>query len=96
MSASRVEPFRAIKDPEAVLDYSIDWSEWLVDGDALSDSDWSAEDGITIDNDTLVGNITTVWLSGGSVNKSYRVVCHITTTGGREDDRSIFVKMAEK
>ena len=39
-----------LKDPDAVLDYKIDWSAWLGD-DTISQSAWSAEDGITIDSD---------------------------------------------
>ncbi|MCH1927919.1 hypothetical protein L6232_24285, partial [Shewanella sp. C31] len=30
-----------VKDPEAALDYSLDWSEWVGDGDALATSEFT-------------------------------------------------------
>ena len=32
------------KDPDAVLDYSVDWSLWLA-GDTISSSEWLLDDG---------------------------------------------------
>ena len=32
------------KDPDAVLDYSVDWSLWLA-GDEISTSEWILEEG---------------------------------------------------
>lgn len=32
-----------IKDPSAVLDYSVDWSQWLEATDTLSDATWTAD-----------------------------------------------------
>ena len=42
------------KDPDAVLDYSVDWSLWLA-GDQISSSEWILEPGATIEKvtDTL-------------------------------------------
>lgn len=85
-----------IKDPQAVLDYKIDWSEWL-DTDAISDSSWSTADtGITIDSDEFNTTETVVWLSSGTVGTTYTLTNHITTTGGRQDDRSIKIKVKNK
>lgn len=92
-------PQSHIKDPEAILDYSVDWSEWLPEGDTLSDSDWEADDGITIEASpapTNVDGVTTVWLSGGTVGQSYGVTNHIVTSAGREDDRSITIRVRER
>ena len=30
-----------LKDPDAVLDYSVDWGAQYLDGDLLAESDWS-------------------------------------------------------
>ena len=39
-----------IKDPDAVLDYQADWSDWLGD-DTISSSSWeSSGEELTIDN----------------------------------------------
>ncbi len=86
---------RFAKDPDAALDYQIDWSIWL-DSDTISSSSWVAEDGITIDGDTNTATATTIWLSGGTLGVQYLVTNRITTTGGRTDDRSITIVVVEK
>lgn len=84
-----------IKDPEAVLDYSIDWADWLV-SDTISTSTWDAEDGITVDDDDSTATTTTVWLSGGTLGARYLVTNHIVTAAGREDDRTITIRVQER
>ena len=84
------------KDPDAVLDYQIDWSDWL-DTDTIADSTWTApDDGITMDSDEASTTATVVWLSGGTAGDIYTLTNHITTDGGREDDRSIQIVMTNK
>ncbi|WP_027949861.1 hypothetical protein [Haliea salexigens] len=90
--------FRKIKDPDAVLDYSIDWSAWLVD-DTITTSSWSvtgADSDLTVDSDSKSTTATTVWLSGGTLGLTYTVTNRITTGDGRTDDRSIAVDVLEK
>lgn len=88
-------PQSFVKDPEAILDYPIDWSAWL-DGDTIATSTWVAEDGITIDSDTNTATTAVVWLSGGTLGMTYRITNHIVTAGGREDDRTITVKAYQR
>lgn len=83
------------KDPDSVLDYAQDWSAWL-DTDAITESSWSAATGITVDSDSFTDTVSTVWLSGGTIGVSYIVTNHITTAGGRKEDRSIKIKVKER
>jgi hypothetical protein len=87
-----------VKDPNAVLDYSIDWSQWLADAgaDAINTSNWTVPAGITKDSQTNTSTQSKVWLSGGSAGQTYRVVNRITTTGGRTADRSFDVVVQEQ
>lgn len=78
------------KSPTAVLDYGVDWEEWL-DGDTLTESTWTVEEGITSSNETMVGAIAGIWLSGGVTGKTYTVTNHIKTAAGREDSRATYV-----
>ena len=87
--------FTVDKDPQAVLDYGFDWSDWL-NGDVISTSSWQVETGITLDSYENTSQVTTAWLSGGSLGRRYTVTNHIVTAGGREDDRTIIVKMASR
>lgn len=83
------------KDPQAVLDYRIDWSEWL-DGDTISTSEWVVPDALTLESESNTTTAATVWLSGGINNGSYDITNEITTVGGRTDDRTITIKVKER
>jgi hypothetical protein len=87
--------FRAEKDPQAILDYSIDWTSWL-GLDTIQTSTWMVPTGITKPSDSLVGALATVWLSGGTVGTSYIVTNRVVTAGGRTDERSITVRVIDK
>lgn len=102
--------YAVLKDPQATLDYSIRWTDWL-DGDAISDSTWSVTGNespvsLTVDSasygsDTTVSPnvanaVAKVWLSAGTVGITYRVTNHITTSAGREDERTIEVEVQNK
>lgn len=84
-----------IKDPDAVLDYTINWAAWL-DGDTISTSTWTVADGITIDSEAETTTTTTVWFSGGTVGQDYNATNHIVTVAGREDDRTICIRVRQQ
>jgi hypothetical protein len=83
------------KDPDALLDYSIDWAKWLA-GDEIAASDWTVPAGLTKVSDTHSTTKATVWLSGGTADQTYQVTNRITTTGGRTEDRSFIVKVEQR
>lgn len=83
------------KDPQSVLDYSIDWSRWLA-GDEIATSDWTVPPPLAKVTDTKTTSRTTVWLSGGAVGQTHTVTNRITTAGGRTEDRSFLVKAEER
>lgn len=83
------------KDPDAVLDYAIDWSRWLGE-DALTAAQWAVPDGLTKVSEALDTGTATIWLSGGSVGVTYLLTCHITTAAGREEDQSFRIKIKER
>ena len=84
-----------IKDPDAVLDYTVDWEDWL-DSDTISASEWSIPTGLTEGSDTFGDSTATVWLSSGTAGKDYNIVNHITTAAGREDDKTLVILCREK
>lgn len=89
--------FKAVKDPNAKLDYGFDWSAWL-DGDTISASSWTVPTGLTQSVSpapSFSATTTTIWLEGGTAGEKYSVSNHITTTAGRQDDRTIVVSVKE-
>lgn len=84
------------KDPDAVLDYTWDWSDWLPSGDTITAVSAVATTGITVANQTNTTTGHTIWLSGGTEGNEYTVTSRVTTAGGRTDDRSIKVRVEQR
>ena len=85
-----------LKDPSAVLDYVFDWTEWLATGETITDHTITADTGITADSSTELDGKVTVWLSGGTAGENYKVACLITTSAGRTDERTIWIKVTNR
>lgn len=83
------------KDPDAKLDYSPLWGEWIKT-DTISASTWTVPSGITKLADSFTDTTTTIWLSGGTVDRTYEVVNHIVTVGGREEDQTLIFHIVDK
>ena len=82
------------KDPNAVLDYAVDWSAWLI-SDTISSSSWTTPTGITQVTTSNTTTRATIWVSGGTVGESYTLVNRIVTAGGRTEDRSITITVGQ-
>lgn len=91
-----------VKDPQAKLDYTADWSAWLaMVNDTITASTWSVPPGLTMESSpapsiSTDGKKTTVWLSGGTPGEDYPVVNHITTAAGRADDRTLNISVRQR
>ena len=84
------------KDPDARLDYTVDWADWIVGGDQIASAHWTVS---TIASDplplsqfqsnvlTAVDHRCTVYLANGSVGNTYTITNRITTTQGIRDER---------
>lgn len=86
------------KDPEALLDYPIDWGTdgWLGADTITGTPVWTVPSGLTLAAQSNTTTIATVWLSGGAAGVEYIVECKITTAGGRIDERSIRIIVRER
>jgi hypothetical protein len=87
-----------LKDPEAVLDYTIDWgADYLADGELLAASEWSAAPdevgGLTVAASDFGPSTSTAKAAGGIAGHVYRLVNRITTGAGRVDERSIVLRV---
>lgn len=86
-----------IKDPQAVLQYGVDWSEWLTTGDNLSDSTWTVEttgtNQITTTSPFILDNVALVTLVAGNPGEIYTVANTVTTDEGWTDTRRFRVKV---
>jgi hypothetical protein len=83
------------KDPDEVLDYSINWTERLA-GDVIDSSLWLVPATIIEDSNSFTDSSTTIWLSGGTLDDRVVLTNRITTVGGRVYDQSVRLRIREK
>lgn len=81
-------------DPDATLDFSFDWTAWLEDDETISDHEIVA-DGVTVDSSDEDSGIVTVWLSDAQRGERL-VVCRVTTSEGRVDDRTLTLSVVDR
>lgn len=90
---------KGIKDPNAVLDFPIDFSAWLTDiTDTYASHTVSvdAESGIVCDSSSQAAGVITPIISGGTAGKTGWFKIRIVTAGGRTDDRTFYLKIQER
>lgn len=84
------------KDPDATLDWKVDWSAWLDTGETITTSTWIVADGITRSTDSHDDTSATIWLTGGATGGVYTITNRITTNQGRTDDRSLAITVYDR
>lgn len=80
------------KDPDAFLDYSINWSEWLAEipGDSISNMYVNNTAGIQVPIQGVIdGAVTGIMARSGVVGVTEEITIRIATTQGRIDERTI-------
>lgn len=85
-------------DPDANLDYTQDWSAWLTGygGDTIASATATVtRGGATVSNVTNDDTTVTYWVASAGVGR-LDVTVHVTTTGGREDDRTDVFNVIER
>ena len=83
------------KDPESVLDYTINWANWLSSGDTIATSTYTVPTGITADSVSNTTTTATVKLSSGTAGTNYVIKNSITTGNGLTCVRRFTVKVQE-
>ncbi len=108
MTTTVVNPIEAFKkDPNAKLDYTFDWSDWMPTGDTITASAFTIET-ISGDASPLISSsspaesfsasssTTTLWLEDGTAGNTYVVTNQITTSDGRISENSIVIIIEDK
>lgn len=85
-----------VKDPDAVLDYRFDWSEWLEDAETIDTSTTTVGTGLMKDSESSSTTTATIWLSGGTAGTTYTVANRISTSSGRTDERTIQIRVENR
>lgn len=88
------------KDPDEVLDYTMNWGDRLVT-DTIATSTWIMSPDnpdllLTTPQNSKTNTVTTLWLAGGTLNAKYKITNRIVTAGGRTMDQSVRIQIKEK
>ena len=84
-----------VKQPVDVLDYDIDYSEWLTANDNVASAVASVSPaGLTVQSIFINDPRVKIWLSGGTNGVTYKVTVNTTTADGRlkQDEFKVKVK----
>jgi len=91
------------KDPSAVLTYTFDWADWLIDGDTIVTASYAlqvrANDPVPlvkVTSGVTGARYTYVKLQAGQVDKTYVVTCTVTTAAGLTDRRNFRVRVVNR
>ncbi|QDP62449.1 MAG: hypothetical protein Unbinned3585contig1000_17 [Prokaryotic dsDNA virus sp.] len=90
------------KDPYAVLDYSLDWTNWMPTGDTISSITVTAQtitgdaSALAIDSSSNTNYIVTATISGGTAGNIYNVEYKMITANGLRDSRNFRIKVLER
>lgn len=89
-----------LKDPDAVLDYAIDWGTDYLGTDTLANSEWEVEPveagGLEVAYHQFDVALATVKASGGIAGHVYRLSNHVDLASGRKDSRSIVLRVEKR
>jgi len=89
-----------IKDPEALLRYTIVWPPGVTDGAAITSAQWSVEPdepgGVATSAHFIGGGETGAQFGGGIAGRVYRAICHVALSDGRSADRSLVIRVEQR
>ncbi len=87
-----------VKDPGAILDYSIDWGAgYLQSGETLGSSIWAIFPAdMAQESAGDAAGVASITVSGGIAGQIYQLTNRITTSQGRTDERSITVRVEQR
>ena len=89
-----------LKDPGAILDYSVDWGAEYLDGDVIVSSTFEVSPveagGVAVTGSSFDDTLAIVTVGGGITGHQYRLVNHVVLQSGLEDERTIVLRVEQR
>lgn len=89
-----------MKDPHALLDYSIDWASDYLGDDRISESRWfvvpAGPGAIEVVEDQFDSGRSQATVIGGLEGRIYRLTNEIVTASGIRDRRSVTLRVEKR
>lgn len=83
------------KSPDDRLDYDVDFSRWLSDGDSILSVDVTATDGVNVETFVSNGSVVKIWLSGGNDGATSHINTTIETIEGRRKEHCFRLRLRD-
>lgn len=85
------------KQPSEVLDYDVDFTDWLPTDDIVETAAVTADAGLTVDSHEVIsaGTAVKVWLSGGTAGTTYKVQVTANSNAGRVKEAEFKIRVKE-
>ncbi len=88
--------FRLI-DPDEKLTYSVEWSSWLVTGDAIASASWAiTPTGPTVTDLGESGTVVSASVESCTRGEIYRLTCDMVSDNGETGQQSIAIRCDHK
>lgn len=86
-----------VKKNGDILDYDIDLSKWIVEGDEIDAADvvYDQNSAIEYNGKTLFADRVKIWVGGGIVGESYNFDVFVHTEGGRTKEVNIMITVID-
>lgn len=89
-----------LKDPDAALDYAIDWGSQYLSGDGLDQSSWAVvpveAGGLTVAASKFDNSMATVTATGGVIGHLYQLTNQVVLQSGLSDRRCIVIRVEKR
>jgi hypothetical protein len=89
-----------LKDPDALLDYRVDWGAALGAGAQIAASNWTVAPveigGLAVATSSVSGLVASVRLGGGVPGHVYVVGNRVTLANGMIDERSLTIRVENR
>lgn len=89
-----------LKDPEAALDYAVDWGAEYLGGDTLNSSSWrvvpAEAGGLSVVSSSFDSTVASVTAAGGVAGHLYQLTNHVVLASGQTDSRSIVLRVEKR
>lgn len=89
-----------LKDPEAALDYAVDWGTEYLTAETLTGSHWQVTPveagGVLVTASRFDDTIASVTATGGVAGHLYQLTNHVALSSGLTDSRSIVLRVERR
>lgn len=89
-----------VKDPEATIDYAIDWSAGYLGGRTITGSAWrvapAGVGAVNVAASAISAGGTTATLAGGVPGCIYHIINMVTFSDSRTDERMLVLRVEDR